>query len=149
MNTKTGRVLLSVAAIATLVVPALADLNTSHIFNPQWTPHAKFHDIVLLCMTLGLSPIALWLLWRQSPDKQAGITVAALIPGIFWGAFFIAVLVPGSALTDQPGPPPLNILGVRMHPNIVLAGIVVVLTVLGYWLYRRGDVSGSNPGEAA
>lgn len=101
-------------------------------------------------MTLGLSPVALWLLWRQSPDKRACVTVAALIPGIFWGAFFIAVLVPGSALTDHPGAPPLHILGIHMHPNIVLAGIVVVLTVLGYWLYwRKDDVSDSNPKEAA
>ena len=39
-----GRWLLSGVAAFTAVGGFLADWNRTHLFNPRWTPHAKFHD---------------------------------------------------------------------------------------------------------
>src|SRR5204863_6814781 len=69
MRRNIGKMLISLAAILTAVVPFLADWNDSHLFSPQWSPHARFHGAVSLGMTTILSSVALWLLWRRSPEQ--------------------------------------------------------------------------------
>jgi hypothetical protein len=39
-----GKVLLSVVALFTSTGCYLADWSDSHVFNPRWPPHAKFHN---------------------------------------------------------------------------------------------------------
>ena len=39
-----ARVILSAIAVMTIVSPFLADWNATHIYNPLWLPHAKFHN---------------------------------------------------------------------------------------------------------
>ncbi len=100
MRRTIGKLLISLAAILTAVVPFLADWNDSHLFSPQWSPHARFHGVVSVGMTTMLSSVALWLLWRRSPDQDAAVTAAAAIPLAYWGPFFLAPFVPGTAVED-------------------------------------------------
>ncbi len=55
MRRNIGKLLISIAAMVTAVVPFLADWNDSHIFSSQWSPHARFHGTVSLGMTTILS----------------------------------------------------------------------------------------------
>ena len=89
MRRNMGKMLISLAAIITAVAPILADWNDSHLFSPQWSPHARFHGAVSLGMTTSLSSVALWLLWRRSPDQDAPVTVAAAIPMAYWALSFL------------------------------------------------------------
>src|SRR5947209_19743437 len=93
MRRNIGKILISLAAIITAVVPFLADWNDSHLFSPQWSPHARFHGAVSLGMTTILSSVALWLIWRRSPDQDAPVTVAAAIPMAYCGMLFLASFV--------------------------------------------------------
>src|SRR5438045_8751785 len=95
-----GRLLISLAVLATAIIPIRSDWNDSHVFSVQWPPHARFHGIVSIGMPVLLAPVALWLLWRRSTDPGAAATVAALIPVAYWGPFFVALLVPGAAIVD-------------------------------------------------
>src|SRR5258708_35146005 len=115
MRRNIGKMLISLAAILTAVAPFLADWNDSHLFSPQWSPHARFHGAVSLGMTTLLSSVALWLLWRRSPDQDAAVTVAAAIPVAYWGPFFLAPFVPGTAVED-PGHRLVPMLGVPLDP---------------------------------
>ncbi|MCP6758379.1 MAG: hypothetical protein NHB32_06270 [Fischerella sp. CENA71] len=134
---KLGRILLSVVIINTAVVSVAVDWNASHIFNPTWVPHARFHDVVMLWLLSSLSAIALWLLWRRSAEPQVSITVATLVPMLFWLPFFFTtLLVPGTSLNALPDEPLPVIAGITIYPNVVIATINEILAGIGYWLYH-------------
>jgi hypothetical protein len=134
MRRNMGKMLISLAAILTVVAPFLADWNDSHLFSAQWSPHARFHGAVSLGMTTILSSVALWLLWRRSPDQDASVTVAAAIPMAYWGPFFLASFVPGTAVED-PGHKLARIVGVPS--NLLGAGATIITAGLGWYLDRR------------
>ena len=143
---KISRILLSVVIVNTAFVSLVVDWNSSHIFNPEWPPHARFHDVVMLHMLSGCSLIALWLLWRQSAEPDVGFKVAALIPVIFWSAFFYTtLLVPGTGLNANPSEAPPSLAGIPLYPNVIIAAINVMLAAISYWLYRRESALNRNP----
>ena len=39
-----GRTILTLVAIVTAVGGYIADWNHTHVYNPRWPPHAKFHN---------------------------------------------------------------------------------------------------------
>ncbi len=129
-----GKMLISLANMITAVAPFLADWNDSHLFNERWTPHARFHGAVSLGMASSLSVVALWLLWRRSPDQDAAVTTAAMVPISYWGSFFSALLVPGAAPED-PGTRLPRIAG--MPINLWAAGVTTLTAGLGWYLDRR------------
>ena len=60
----TGRVILTVIAVGTIVSPYIADWNATHIYNPLWPPHAKFHNAQTMILSTLLGLTSLWLVWR-------------------------------------------------------------------------------------
>lgn len=131
-----GQITVTIAVLITLIGPTAVDWNDSHVFNPQWPPHARFHSIVYLCMTIGFSLIALWLIWRSPSAHVADVLIAALVPIISWGSFFIAVRIPGSAAEDVPGSLPRR-MGLPL--NLFNAGVFSLLALIGFLLYYLGS----------
>ena len=133
-----SRVVLTGAAIGTIIGTGRADLNRTHVFNPKWPPHARFHGVAGWGTVAGSQLLALWLLWR--PAQQAGeydlaVKTAALVPTISWVPFFLALCTPGAAVEDQPGHLP-RVVGVPA--NLVPATLLPAISALGYALHRRG-----------
>jgi hypothetical protein len=134
-----SRAVLTGAAIGTILGTGQADLNHTHVFNPHWPPHARFHGAAGWGTVTGSQLLALWLLWR--PGQQAGETdlavkTAALLPAICWVPFFFALATPGTAVEDHPGHLP-RVAGVPS--NLVAATLIPGLCALGYALHRRGQ----------
>jgi hypothetical protein len=59
MKFPVGRILISISALAAAIGAYVADWNETHIFNPRWPPHARFHNAqtMLLGTALGLLTI--------------------------------------------------------------------------------------------
>ncbi len=85
-----GRLLLTVAGIATIAGPISADWNRSHVFNERWPSHARFHGAAALGTGAALAAFGVWRLWAPGADRAAGRDLAAAVPLAYWGSFFPA-----------------------------------------------------------
>lgn len=77
-----------------LGVPYL-EINDTHVFNPDWTPHALIHEVWQLFTNTGFAGFAIWLAWVKDEVIQGAI-VGLLITGGFLAAFIIRNTYGGS-----------------------------------------------------
>jgi hypothetical protein len=131
-----GRIILSLGAFSTGVFPFRADWNDSHVFSPLWSGHARFHGVAYLGMALLWCLFAQWLLWIRRSDLDTAALVAAMVPIAYWSPFFVAALVPGTALSDPGHPIPMP-LGIPV--NILVAAVNVIVGIVGLVVYRYVD----------
>ena len=134
---KLGKSILSFVQVVGAVVATAVDWNTTHLFNPTWHPHARFHDALFLLLLDGMSLVVLWLLWRQSNEPGLGLKVAAMFSAAAWTPFFyIEALIPGTSLLAANDVPVLKVGGMTFPPNLIVAAVLFLLTVIAYWLAR-------------
>jgi uncharacterized protein DUF6640 len=132
-----GKLILSFVLVVGAIVPTLNDLSSSHLFNPAWHPHARFHGALFVLFLDAMSLVVLWLLWRPSKEPDVGVKVAALFAAAAWTPFFyIEMLVPGTSLIASDDMPVLKVGGMSFAANLVVATVLLLLTVIGYWLAR-------------
>jgi hypothetical protein len=124
-----GRSLLTLANVITAAVPFAADWNDSHIFNERWPAHARFHGVTALAMSSTLSAANIWSLWwGDSSEAARARFFAAAVPVAYWAPFFLAPLVPGTAVDDPPHPVqrvagvPISLLGAAATTATAAAG---------------------------
>lgn len=134
MSQRASKVLISIAAAATSIVPTIADVNHTHLFNPLWPPHARFHGTVFLIVNIISGVTALALLWGryEGRDSRLAVSFAAFLPAQCWGPFVPASLLPGTSGWPD-GMEPFA----PIHPNIVLSVVLFTMSVAGVVLDRR------------
>lgn len=132
-----GLVLLGLVAVFTAVSPYAADWNETHIHNPYWPPHAKFHNAQTMVFGASAGVLALVFLALSSASRTH-LRVGALFAGLYWFTQMPAILFPGTAFTDPQvqGLPPLVVLGHTTN-QVELDVLVLGLVALGYSLARR------------
>ena len=133
-----SRLVLSGAAVGTIVGTGRADLNDTHVFNPEWPPHARFHGAAAWGTVTAAQALGLWLIWRpaaSAAEQELAVRTATMLTAVAWLPFFPAEATPGTAVEDHPGhlPRPIGI-----PVNLFQAGVVPAIAALGYLLHRRG-----------
>jgi hypothetical protein len=105
-----GRVLITLAALWSAGGSYIFDWNSTHIFNPNWPPHAKFHNAQTMLLGTCLGVLSLWILWAAKLEDKIKTQLAVLLASFYWLTQIGATLFPGTALTDPqfayPGEPP-------------------------------------------
>ena len=129
-----GRGLITVANVITAVVPLAADWNDSHIFNEHWPAHARFHGVTALAMSTTLSAANIWSLWSGDGGQDGSRFFAAAVPVAYWAPFFVAPLVPGTAVDDPPHPVQ-RVAGVPI--SLLGAAATTVTAATGWFIDRR------------
>jgi hypothetical protein len=85
----------------------------------------------------AMSLVVLWLLWRRSTEPEVGLKVAALFAAAVWTPFFyIESLIPGTSLLASDNVPVLKVGSMTFAPNLVVAAVLFLLTLVAYWLAR-------------
>ncbi len=75
-------------------VPIL-EINESHVFNPNWTPHVRIHEVWQLITNSSIGLLCLWLLWIKHQIVISAV-LSILVTGGFIAAFLIKDLYGGS-----------------------------------------------------
>ena len=85
-RTGKGRLVLTLIAASTTVGGFVADRNRTHPFNPDWRPHAGFHDAlrVALGTLLGACGLYFLLVGGRGRDREGDLALGALLPSVFW-----------------------------------------------------------------
>ncbi|KAH6848062.1 hypothetical protein B0I37DRAFT_376544 [Chaetomium sp. MPI-CAGE-AT-0009] len=137
-----GKLFLTIDAIGLLLGAPIADYNHTHIFNPRWPPHAKFHGAQTISLSVLLGLATLYYTWRPSlkaastppavakQRKQDGLNMAVLTGTIYWLAGLASILYPGTDGID----PEFGPSGFPQAPIFIGFG---TSAVLGWMLERR------------
>lgn len=132
-----GRSLLTFANVITVAASVAADWSDSHIFNERWPAHARFHGVTALAMVSTLSSVSVWSIWSDRSDASTARFFAAAVPVAYWAPFFLAPLVPGTAVDDPPHPVP-RLAGV---PTNLLGAAATSATAVAGWLVARNSAA--------
>ena len=142
-----SRALLSGLLIVSTAASFLLDWKPNHLLNPAWHPHARFHGGLLLFTLAGVSLTALWLLWRRSREPVVAIRAATLLLLAYWTPlFYVNSLVPGSSLWAGPVGQEPRWGETIVYPNLIVAGIFVLLAIAAALVAREGPASAATAG---
>ncbi|KAF7871503.1 hypothetical protein EAF04_003610 [Stromatinia cepivora] len=100
---KLGRSILAIVAVTNGIGGFIADWNDTHVYNPRWPPHAKFHNGQTLSTGVLLGIGALYYLYRPSTSlaiEKESLYTAALLTTLNWVAQVSAAFYPGSLPID-------------------------------------------------
>ena len=142
-----GKVLTSAAALVPAVGAFAADWNETHVFNPRWPPHAKFHNAQTITLAVVAAGLSLWETWRPGPTDASRLRWSTITGGLFWLTQAPAVFFPGSAFVDPDGPLQTTKVGpIPVNQVTAIGAIVLPLLGAGYALEvrRLGATTGSS-----
>ena len=122
-NWRAGAWIITLVALITIIGPFAADWSSTHLFNPRWTPHAKFHNAQTMLLGLGLGASALWFVWRQSGDAKTNLLAAAVFAALYWITQAGSIVFPGTALFD-PEFAPNSALPVQVIMDVFILGVL-------------------------
>ena len=93
-----GRSLLTINAVVVMAGGFIADMGKTHMRNPRWPPHAKFHNAQTIGLGAILGAASLWFTWKA--QRPADLGVAVLAGEAIYASWVFATLMPGTAWTD-------------------------------------------------
>jgi hypothetical protein len=101
-----ARSLLTLIATLSAAGGYIADWNETHVFNPRWPPHAKFHNGQTMSTGLGLGALTAYFTWRSTNTAtMAGaldnLFIASLLGSLYWVTQLSAILYPGADWCDE------------------------------------------------
>jgi len=70
-----------------IVVPIL-DISDTHVWNPDWTPHARIHEVWQLITNSSIGILCMWLVWYKK-EVLLSTLLSLLVMGGFLSAFFL------------------------------------------------------------
>ena len=128
-----SRLIFTLIGVSLPVAAHAADMNETHIYNPRWPPHAKFHNAQTLSMSLLLGGLTTFLAWWPSNNVPAMVGAAAGAASLYFISQSTAILYPNTAYFD-PEFKPQTVRGVPLAVviDVVYLSAVVAASWLGF-----------------
>jgi hypothetical protein len=130
------RSLLRGVAVVTAVGGFVMDWNRTHLFNPAWPPHARFHDAFTISLGAMLGLLALFFLRRGSDRRD--LAIGAALPAIFWASQGASFTFPGAEGLESEFPQYVpRVRGIWINERFA-SGLMLALTLVGYARAQAG-----------
>ncbi|MEM0976877.1 MAG: DUF6640 family protein [Pseudomonadota bacterium] len=111
------------------VLPAIADLNETHLYNPGWSPHARVHGVWFLVFGASMAFTSIYFVWVKD-NLVLPIFVGLMFASGFWVAFLTSGLY-GGALVDENGVE-ARVLGLESNVFVFSVVTIVLLSALAF-----------------
>lgn len=106
----------------------------THLFNPEWLPHARYHSALWL-FSITLSCLgSLWLLWGNYAQRDSPLAVwmAAFLPGLFYLSFFPSLLFRNTSAWDDGEKPFMPV-----APQVIVSVVMLLVLGLAVWIDKQ------------
>ena len=136
-----GLVLLSLSALGQIIGPFIADFNHTHVLNPRWPPHARFHNGQTMSMGVLLGLTSLYYAWRRKSTLDGAkedLFIAAIAGSLYWISGLSAILYPGSLAVDPE---------FGRASQLFIFGPLLVASWVGWWIETSGKGKGKGKGN--
>jgi len=71
------------------------DFNATHLFNPDWPPHARLHMMMLFCTTGAFTLLGLYLCWGPTGSRLQNLKLSAVAGTLYmYGTVTAALTMP-------------------------------------------------------
>lgn len=115
-------------------VPFL-EINDTHVFNPDWTPHVRIHEVWQLITNTSIGLLCLWLVW-----KKEEYSISALLSMLITGGFLLAYAIQdtyGGSMKYLDGSEK-TIAGINIGVlGFGIAFVLLSITLIGSWKDRN------------
>ena len=125
-----ARIFITIGVLVYALAVPLLEINDTHVFNPEWPPHARLHEVWQLATNSMIGMLALWLAWGRGNVRLPAV-LALLVMGAFLLAYAIRDLYGGSMVLAA-GSVERTVLGLNL--GVVGAAIVVVTALAAFAL---------------
>jgi hypothetical protein len=117
-----GLALLTGLSVFVAVSGVVFDFSDTHIYNPAWPPHARFHAYLSIARTVLIMLAVVVLAWGPvRTGARFGWGLLALLLLGWIAIWFVA---------------PLAVPGAGDRAGYVFAGVLVPASLIGLWLVR-------------
>lgn len=99
--TLSSRLLFTAIGVTLPIAAHAADMNDTHIYNPKWPPHAKFHDGQTLSLSLILGGLTTFLAWKSSRNVPMMVATTGIAASLYFVSQSTAALYPGTSYSDS------------------------------------------------
>lgn len=115
-----------------LVVGAhVADYSRTHLLDPRWPPHAKFHDGQTLMCSIFLAALTIYFASARTQDKVLTLVSTTSFAALYWVTQALAIVYPGTAFMDPEfNTPSAYLLGLpaQVVIDIIALGLIAFAT---------------------
>jgi hypothetical protein len=126
-----ARVLITIGIALYAVAVPILEINDTHVFNPQWPPHARLHEVWQLISNTSIGLLSLWLTWFRNDLKMPAI-LTFVVTGSFLAAYVLRASYGGSMRHSDGSE--LTLVGV--NAGVLGFGAAFALAALGLRLER-------------
>lgn len=136
-----AKILLTIITLGYSAIPTLFDFNKTHVTNPSWTGHARYHVVWQVSTFNCLAILALFLIWTAGTDTSQ-LWIPALLALFAYGGFWVALLTrpmyQGVLQDEVNGVPEFhyNIFGWKfsIDANVSLFTPLTLFTLVTIWI---------------
>lgn len=123
------KILMTIGVIFYMGVVPVLEINDTHVFNPDWVPHARLHEVWQLTTNCMLGVFSLWLIWKRNQSR-----LPALITFFITGGFLFSYIIRdgyGGSMVHSDGTEKLVF---NLNIGVVGFGLAIFLTVIALYM---------------
>ena len=135
-----SRVLFCFVSLYLVVGAHVADYSRTHLLDPRWPPHAKFHDGQTLMFSIFLAALTSFFAMRKTQDTNVTLMATTSFASLYWVTQALAIVYPGTAFVDPEfDTPRAYLLGLPAQATIDIFALTLI-AVATYLAARKSSV---------